>query len=544
MRSSTAQKLDYWLQLVYPSIMEEVGARMDRMCHNIIEKIVGLKIPLGSREEGADSNIKVPIDSLDGKTFQSWILRLPIRLGGLGIRSNVETAAPAFIGGVEQALSHFTGQDGICKNLQNIIGDQDVTNRRWEQLLQSGCRTGREFAAAWQTLQAETLSCFRYLQQEPKGLLQAEVAAAGGEATDGSTRRKIVQEREEIRVTVLTEAISRVADKSKRFVMSWTNRDKLSSAFLHSLPSPDTGFTNVEFSEAVALLLCLPSPACVDRVGEKVGRKVVDKYGNNVMNEPLPGDTWRIKHDSTKTELATLADWAGLPCTVEVFGLFSHLISQPALMRLDTGRKRQGLVPDFKLRIPTDNGVTTQLAELKMINCSDSYYKTGGKVRGVERRAERLPAEYRSKARKVDQLGQPDAVRGPCERRLDQFGELGKLVFGAFGEASEDVHSLITSLAECRLRKLGLQRGRVGGEQELALITGQIRRRISTTVTKANVNCLVERMQLVGPGNSELGRKREYTQRLEQRLRLERRAVWQQRVEGTSSLRKGFIKTV
>ena len=47
---------------------------------------------------------------------------------------------------------------------------------------------------------------------------------------------------------------------------------------------------NAEFSEAVAQLLCLPSPACVDWVGEKVGRKEVDRYGNNVMNEPLPGD--------------------------------------------------------------------------------------------------------------------------------------------------------------------------------------------------------------------------------------------------------------
>ena len=271
---------------------------------------------------------------------------------------------------------------------------------------------------------------------------------------------------------------------------------------------------------------------------------MVDKYGNTVMTEPLPGDSWRTKHDFTKTCLATLADWAGMPCTVEVFGLFSHLISQPALMRLDTGRKRQGLVPDFKLRIPTDNGTATSLAELKMITCSDSYYQTGGRVRGVEKRAERLPAEYRTKARKVDQLGEPGVVRGPCERKLDQYGELVKLVFGAFGEASQDVHSLIASLAECRLRKVGLQRGRAGGEQELAIITGQIRRRISTAVTKANVNCLIERMQLVGPGNTELGRKREYTQRLEQRLKLERRAVWQQRVEGTSSLRKGFIKTI
>ena len=80
-------------------------------------------------------------------------------------------------------------------------------------------------------------------------------------------------------------------------------------------------------------------------------------------------------------------------------------------------------------------------------------------------------------------------------------------------------------MAECRLRKVGLQRGRAGGQQELAIITGQIRRRVSTVVTKANVNCLVERMQLVGPGNTELGRRREHTKRLEHRLRMERRAV-------------------
>ena len=63
-------------------------------------------------------------------------------------------------------------------------------------------------------------------------------------------------------------------------------------------------------------------------------------------------------------------------------------------------------------------------------------------------------------------------------------------------------------MAECRLRKVGLQRGRAGRAQKLAIITSQIWRRVSTVVTKANVNCLVERMQLVGPGNTELGRRR------------------------------------
>ena len=38
---------------------------MDRMCHKIMEKIVGLKIPLDSQEEGANSNILLESEELD-----------------------------------------------------------------------------------------------------------------------------------------------------------------------------------------------------------------------------------------------------------------------------------------------------------------------------------------------------------------------------------------------------------------------------------------------------------------------------------------------
>ena len=54
-------------------------------------------------------------------------------------------------------------------------------------------------------------------------------------------------------------------------------------------------------------------------------------------------------------------------------------------------------------------------------------------------------------------------------------------------------------MAECRLRKAGLQRGRAGRAQKLAIITSQIRRRVSTVVTKANVNCLVSECSWWGP---------------------------------------------
>ena len=86
-------------------------------------------------------------------------------------------------------------------------------------------------------------------------------------------------------------------------------------------------------------MLCTPSPACKDRVGEKVGKAVVDKYGNAVMNEPLPGDHRRVRHDTVKMAINSLCSWARLPATSEVWRLFSHLIPSEALSRFESGER-------------------------------------------------------------------------------------------------------------------------------------------------------------------------------------------------------------
>ena len=257
-------------------------------------------------------------------------------------------------------------------------------------------------------------------------------------------------------------------------VRAWANRDKLSSAWLQCLPGPD-GLSSQAFSEAMALLLCMPSPGCQERVGAKVGRKTVDIYGDSIMSEVLPGDHWRTRHDKVKMSLHSLCVWARLPVTVEVWGLFSHLIPAAGLTRMERGRKRQAIVPDFRLEMPTPAGGTSpQLAELKIISCCESWYPAGGNVRGTDKRAGGLQQEYRRKAKKVDQevLGLPEGQKGPVERRLDEFGELLGLCFGAWGEASEGVHRLVQTLAESRLKYQGLQRGRPGSDQELGLLVG------------------------------------------------------------------------
>ena len=84
----------------------------------------------------------------------------------------------------------------------------------------------------------------------------------------------------------------------------------------------------------------------------------MDIYGDSVMSEILPGDHWRIRHDKVKMAIHSLCVLASLPVTVEVWGLFSHLIPADSLTRMERGRKRQAIVPDFKIEMPTPTGGT------------------------------------------------------------------------------------------------------------------------------------------------------------------------------------------
>ena len=92
-----------------------------------------------------------------------------------------------------------------------------------------------------------------------------------------------------------------------------------------------------------------------------------------------------------------------MPATCEVFGLFSHLIPQEGLSRLDRARERQGMVPDFMLEISDPTGTkVNRLAELNVINCCLSHYPLGGKYKAVDWRAGLFKGEYRREAREVD----------------------------------------------------------------------------------------------------------------------------------------------
>ena len=142
LRSSVSQKLDYWLTLVYPSQVRAAAQRMDKLQMQVLETLLGMKIPLVGEGLGWDCPLWLPVDNLDGRSFQNWVIRQPVKSGGFGLRSNVETSPAAYIGGLEQSLPHFTGEGGVCPQLGRVLGDwSSQGERRWQHLLQSGCRT-------------------------------------------------------------------------------------------------------------------------------------------------------------------------------------------------------------------------------------------------------------------------------------------------------------------------------------------------------------------------------------------------------------------
>ena len=181
------------------------------------------------------------------------------------------------------------------------------------------------------------------------------------------------------------------------------------------------------------------------------------------------------------------------------------------------------------------------LAELKSISAGPTRYPRGNRDKGADRRARLLQGEYRKKAVDVDRdvLGTRPGDTGPVQRRLESYGPLISLVSGAWGEGSADLHGLVQTIAEARLEKQGLARGRQGSEAELGILVGQVRRSLSITAVRAQAEMLLNRLSNLGPGARMAARRREWVRRREEVMRGERQAQWVANICGRGIVRQG-----
>ena len=107
---------------------------------------------------------------------------------------------------------------------------------------------------------------------------------------------------------------------------------------------------------------------------------------------------------------------------------------------------------------------------------------------------------------------------GALERRLQGSGRPQCLVMGTFQEGSKDLHALLESLADCKLRAMGLARGREGTERERSIFLSQLRRELSTVGAKAQSSCLLGRVARVGEGHRAAAKRREWVRREDERI--------------------------
>jgi hypothetical protein len=250
----------------------------------------------------------------------------------------------------------------------------------------------------------------------------------------------------------------------------------------------------------------------------------------------IPGDLFRIRHDMVKTVLNSFCLTSHLRAECEVYGLFRDLIPVEALgeeEELQRGRGRQGLLPDFRLEIPSPAGEPEyRLAELKMIGAVPKWYPRSGPLarskRGVERRVVQLPGEYSTPLAKLDRKYHGTVVGqvGPLERRLQGYGRLQCLVMGTFQEGSKDLHALLETLADCKLRSMGLARGREGTERERSIFLSQLRRELSTVGAKAQSSCLLGRVARVGEGHRAAAKRRAWVRKEGERREDAMKAHW------------------
>ena len=123
LNSSLSHKLDWHLTLCYPSDIKNAAERLDKIFWSVLETLSRAPITRVGGQANWTGQFQVgQVDWLSNSTFQQLLVPQPIKLGGFGLRSLVETSPTAFVGGFEMSLPHYTGRDGVCPKLEDVIG--------------------------------------------------------------------------------------------------------------------------------------------------------------------------------------------------------------------------------------------------------------------------------------------------------------------------------------------------------------------------------------------------------------------------------------
>lgn len=440
-------------------------------------------------------------------------LRLPKKLYGGALRSLVQVAPAAYVAGTIAAITcfmHRRRDDGCVEpGFKHEVGvwlmgegacDEGKEGNRFQYLTEGSPATmGTHLKQLWTQLRGRA-----DLQDDDEevGPLHAPVKAAGT-----ISGREIVKLQKAITEQLDNAEFSRIDAAMRRrpasdpFRKQWMSLNRYSTQFVASVPvSAGMTLSNTHLRIAFEMYFNMPYKAQKDlhvkHGGQLVRNGKATRWTNmgHALTSTAQKNLTDWRHDEMKWLLDRILSDAQIPHECEVRGLFTQVVRQG-------DRARQGLIPDFKCEYT--HGIEV-LQDVKCITMCKSNYtqaRVHKRADAVNFYAHKVMGFYRTKARRADRdAGHPLGTMGPVEAKLAEFPCVDGLVFGAYGEASDDVEELVKQASRNEASIFWRQMGARSMEEARKVIVQRSRMNLGVAAVRSHARLKANRLREVVNG--------------------------------------------
>ena len=105
--------------------------KVDTILWKVLESVAFSSIPRAKFSSENENPHYISIPGIEDNSYQEWVVRQPIKMGGFGLRCQVNTSPAAFVRAVEQILPSFGGASGVCPQLAHLLDSMDDS---WRQV--------------------------------------------------------------------------------------------------------------------------------------------------------------------------------------------------------------------------------------------------------------------------------------------------------------------------------------------------------------------------------------------------------------------------
>jgi hypothetical protein len=246
----------------------------------------------------------------------------------------------------------------------------------------------------------------------------------------------------------------------------------------------------------------------------------LDAHGFQLGLATLPGRSDEECHDACGSELFDIIQAAQLSIELQPSHYFDRVVPVAELTR--PGRS-PSIVPDASMphislpavvlrrggRRGSPQPAQHHLFDVKTIHGGTTHYYSAfardEQSGAVHAREVRVQSDYERHAREMDTRFHPDGSQQVL-RRLQSFSRVRGLVFGAYGEASADVHALLDHAATAQASREWRAAGARSAAEMRQILISRSRRQLGLAAVQAMARHRIARQPYVG-------RSREVVQR-------------------------------